>query len=292
MSRMLEALKQIQAKSPQTRPAVEPVLSGEMDSPGPQQSPEPDRPVAVCERPEEPAAEATVREPAPDVSRAKEPDRNVARLSSPLAETHKGAYSRLADNILAQLSPSRHAALLFTSAGNGEGKTAAVASLSVVLAEKLSEEIVAVDANFRSPGLANHFGIWADHGLVDVLTGNAPWDDVVRKTGLARLSVLPGGRFLTADGSPPENVNLGGLLDALRLRYRLILVDAASLLHPEVAPLGRLCDGAYLIVQLGQTPRGAARQAAGVIRRCGGHMLGCVLTGVPVERDVRRKKKT
>ncbi|MFH1265082.1 MAG: hypothetical protein ABIK89_05100 [Planctomycetota bacterium] len=87
-------------------------------------------------------------------------------------------------------------------------------------------------------------------------------------------------------------MNLGGLLDALRLRYRLILVDAASLLHPEVAPLGRLCDGAYLIVQLGQTPRGAARQAAGVIRRCGGHVLGCVLTGVPVERDVRRKKKT
>lgn len=229
---------------------------------------------------DERVTDEAVAEQRPEADDGAEPDRDVVCLLSPRAERHKEQYHSLADNILAQLPPGRPAVLLFTSVAEREGKTGMLASLSVVLAEKLSDEIVAVDANLRNPCLASHFGIWAEQGLIDVLSAGANWREVVRQTTVKRLSVLPGGR-LSDDGSLPGDVALSPVLDALRLHYRIVLVDAASLAYPEVAPLGRLCEGTYLVAELGHTPRGAARRAVRVLERCGGRVLGCVLTGEP-----------
>jgi Mrp family chromosome partitioning ATPase len=148
----------------------------------------------------------------------------------------------------------------------------------VALAEEVGEDVVVVDANLRSPALANDFGIWADGGLVEVVTGKKDWREVVRKTSAKHLCVLPGGRFAGEDGALPEDLKLASLLETLRRSHRLVLVDTASLQYPEVAPLSGLCDGTYLVVALGQTEQGVARQAARLIERCGGRVLGCVLT--------------
>lgn len=312
MSRMLKALKQIEEKSPQKRQGIKPVSPEELDRFGLRRSAEPagDEPPQAAdaveaaesvqaadpiepsqparadvspEKIDQPVAEATASEKVPEVARA-EPARQVGRLLSPPAEEHKEQYQDLAENVLARLTPVRPAVLLFTSAGEGEGKTSTLASLATVLAGKVTEKIVAVDANFRSPALAGHFGIRVDKGLVEVLTGGASWRDVVQKTSVDRLSVLPGGTFHTNDGSPPADVKLATVLDSLRAGYRLVLVDAASLAYPEVAPMSQLCEGTYLVVELGRTARGAARRAVGLIEQCGGRVLGCVLTNVPVER--------
>lgn len=320
MSRMSEALRQIQANMGPPSGGIEPVLPENVEVPVLGQPTEetvaeevPAEDVAVEEvTAEEEVAEETapeeivteevvesVREEAIVDERVAEAcagdegvaergskpadggdaSREVVSLLSPLVERDKEQYDRLADNILAQQSAGQSAVLLFTSVGDGEGKSSTLASLSVVLAERLGEEIVAVDANFRNPTLASHFGIWAERSLVDVVAGGANWREVVRPTSVKRLSVLPGGRFSTDDGSPPSDVALSPVLDALRLHYRVVLVDGASLAYPEVAPLGRLCEATYLVAELGHTPRGAARRAVRLLERCGGQVLGCVLTG-------------
>jgi len=302
MSRMLEALKEIQAKSPQTRPAIKPISPEELDSFGlgrsaelparePAQAPpstlpdKPGRQPPPRERTDEPPAKAIASEPtleAPPGSLL-EPSRPLARPLSPLDDAEKEPYRELAGRVLAQRSPGLAAAMMFTSPGDGEGKTSTLASLAVVLAETAEEEIAAVDANLRSPTLGNRLGIWADRGLVDVLTDGADWRELVRRTSVPRLSVLPAGQVPSNHGPPPTGLKLASVLDALRNRYRLVLIDAPSLAHPEVAPWSRLCDGTYLVVELGQTGRRAARQAVRLIERCGGRVLGCVLVNAPVE---------
>lgn len=311
MSRMLEALKQIEKKSSQTRQGVKPISPEELDRFGLRRSVEPvvdeplqagrtvetrepgqaDEPIEPSqparadvspEKADQPVAEATDSEKGPQVAGV-EPGREVVRLLSPPAEECKEQYQDLAENVLAQLTPVSPAVLLFTSAGDGEGKTSTVASLAAALAGKVTEKVLAVDANFRSPALAGHFGIRADAGLVEVLNGRASWREVVQETSVDRLSVLPGGRFHTNDGSLPAEVELASVLDSLRSGYRLVLVDAASLVYPEVAPMSRLCEGTYLVVELGRTPREVARQAVELIGQCGGRVLGCVLTNVPVD---------
>jgi len=283
MGHMLDALKQIQATSPPTPRGIKPLSPDELEAFGFRQPVEHRQEEDLPEKSGEPVAEVSVSEKAPEAPEAAKPDRGVARLLSPLAEEHREQYGELADNILAVLSPVRPAVLMFTSAGDGEGKTETLASLAVVLAEKVTDEIVAVDANFRAPALASHFGIWVDRGLIDVLDRGTAYREVIRKTSVQGLSVLPGGRFPGDGGRPPEDAKLAAVLDALRLRYRFVLVDTASLLYPEVAPLSTLCEGTYLVVELGRTARRAARQAVRLIEDCGGQVLGCVLTNVPVD---------
>ena len=241
---------------------------------------------AVLEQIDEPGGDVAVAEnevgPA-EVADAAGRDRGADRLIGLPAEEHLQPYRELADNVLTQLSPSRPAVLMFTSAADGEGKTATLASLAPVLAQRVEDEIVAVDANFRNPQLAGRFGIPGDRGLGDVVTGAASWRDVVRKTDVDRLSILPGGRFALHEGRAPQSGDLARVLEALLRRYRIVLLDAASLSHPEVGPMSELCEGTYLVIRLGRTGRRAAREAVRVIRRCGGRVLGCVLTGVPAD---------
>ncbi len=297
MGRMLEALKEIGATS-LARPACEPVSPDELKRFGLTRS----TLLMVSEPPQAPQAPASfptspVRQqppaPAPGpaapslavaeapLGPALEVDHRPVHALSPLAEEQKAPYRELAGRVLAERSSGGVATMLFTSADEGEAKTSTLASLAVVLAEVGDEEIVAVDANLRSPGLAQRLGVWADRGLIDVVGGGAEWRPLVRRTSVARLAVLPAGTCPSGDGSLPEDLKLGGLLEALRNDDRLVLVDAASLAYPEVAPLSRLCDGTYLVVALGRTGRRAAGQAVRLIQRGGGRLLGCVLLGPP-----------
>ncbi len=186
-------------------------------------------------------------------------------------------YSDLAREILSQLPGKRPATVLFTSPGDGEGKTTTLAPLSAAMADQMPEEILVVDANFRNPTLAGLLGIETDSGLVDVLTGVAKWQDIVRKTSVDHLSVLPGGRFPSADGTPPGGLDLAPLLTEFRRNFRLVAFDAASLSHPEVAPMSRFFDATYLVLELGDTSQHMARQAVRILDQCGGRLLGCVL---------------
>jgi len=68
-------------------------------------------------------------------------------------------------------------------------------------------------------------------------------------------------------------------IEELREGWSLVLLDMASLAHAEVAPLLGHCDGTYLVVRLGYTPRRAVTEAARVIRTVGGRLLGCVAWG-------------
>jgi len=299
MSRMLEALKQIEAKSPPRRSAIEPISPEELRSFGlgrsaklpasaPAQAPPPDqpapsdeaaprplRPAQIDEPPARPIAPQPTQEPSPGFEF--EPGRPLARPLSPLEEEQKQPFRELAQKVLAQRSPGPAGAILFTSPGDGEGTTSTLASLAVVLAETAEVEIAAVDANLQNPALGNRLGIWAGRGLVDVLAGEADWRELVRRTSVPRLSVLPAGPLPADHDCLPTESKLALVLDALRACYHLVLIDAPSLAYPEVAPWSRLCDGTYLVAQLGQTGRRAARRAVRLIDRHGGRVLGCVL---------------
>lgn len=201
-------------------------------------------------------------------------------LPEPLTVEFESHYRELAERILTQVSPSQSSALLFTSCGEGVNQTRTVAMLAAVLARRISGEVLAVDANFRRPGLGSYFGVRSDRATIDVVRGAVEWRTAVQPTAVPRLSVLPGRHGSLGDGQPAESLQFGSLLDTLRRHYRLVLLDAASLVEPESSAVVRFCEGAYLVIELGYTPRRAARQAIRLVERRGGRVLGCVLTGV------------
>ena len=297
MSNILAALKQIESRSGTIRPAARPRPSEDpIEEPAPLEKPvlnvatEAALVAPPCS--DEPTSAENLEKndfpPLEDPPSPRAATRGLSRAENEQTwaatnsiEEQDQAYRDLARNVLAHIRPSRPATLMFTSPSDAEGKTDTLLGLAPVLAELGSGQVVLLDANFRRPEMAACLGVEAKQGLVDVLQGAANWREVVQETGLAGLSLLPGGRFSTDDGLPTCLPDFAPLLDELRRHYRLVLLDTASLSHREVASLSRFCDGTYLVIELGRTFRRRARRAVRLIEDSGGYVLGCVLTGVP-----------
>ena len=283
MSRMLKALQQIEAKSPRSgRKRGQNCFSSEHAAGG----------------------TAPTLKNSSDPFFPQTPDCQLARWLSEPSRDHARAYGELADKILSQLPPAdsvghlpgptdgRGASLMFTSPCDGGGTTGMLVPLATVLAERTGDDVLLVDGNLRRPALAGCLGVEAGRGLADVLAGTASWQEVVRDTIVPRLRVLPGVELPSPDGRPSRpfggglsqtttdgRVNWGPLLEDVNSKFRLVLIDTASLAYPEVAPIAHWCHGAYLVVRLNQTPRRAVGAAVESISNCGGRVLGSVVLG-------------
>jgi Mrp family chromosome partitioning ATPase len=160
--------------------------------------------------------------------------------------------------------------------------------------------------------LGSHFGVPSDPGLADVLCGRAAWEEAIGPTEIPSLFVLPAGRTPEEKGDSPHlceapfgpfrqmgtvpffrpgDPMAGGLLPADRLeplleqwcgRFRLVLVDAPSLVWPEAASLARHFHGTYLALRLGRTRKRALRRAVQALEAAGGRLLGSILLGPTV----------
>jgi len=150
----------------------------------------------------------------------------ASRQSEEIVSVADPAYEELAAHLLARLPADRPAAVMFTSPGDGDGKTRLLRALAPVLAARADCRVLVLDADLR-------------------------------KTPMASLT---------------------SRIDGLK-RGTLALLDAPSLLYPEVAALGGRCDGIYLVVRLGHTIRRAVGEAARAIDQSGGRLLGCVAIG-------------
>jgi Mrp family chromosome partitioning ATPase len=206
-----------------------------------------------------------------------EPSITVAEDGAPLRKP----YDELAEAVLAQIAPGRPAALWFTSVEEDIGRTAMVASLAAALARRQSQGVLAVDADFR---LGSHFGVPSDPGLAGVLGGRVAWEQAIAAIGIPSLFVLPAGR--TGPGDPeadrlPWADRLAPLLEQWCSRFRLVLVDAPSLVRPEAASLARHFHGSYLALRLGRTRQRALRRALQALEAAGGRLLGSILLGPP-----------
>ena len=115
-------------------------------------------------------------------------------------------------------------------------------------------------------------------GLVDVLSGEATWPEVIRATKTGNLSVLPGRVVSPGDVNPMDDTKLADLLSELRREVRLVIFDGASVCCPGVARMSRHFDAVYLVIELHRTSRSEARQAVRIIDDFDGRLLGCVPT--------------
>lgn len=284
MSRMLDALKQIEAKRPQGAATVLEPVSGEelasfgLDRPAmPWSEAAEEKPMAT----EPPVAEEPVVLESAPVEEPVATIRIHAGSLEPAAEEavdeRDSAYGELAASILERCRTERPQALLFTSPGDREGKTSTLVPVAAVLAKRLGEEVLLIDANVRRPGVGRLLGLSPGLGLVDVLQEVVEWQDIVCKTDVPHLSVLPGSRILVEAPWPLDPLKFATLLAQCRRHYRLILLDTPSLLHPYAVPMAKHCEGAYLFIHLGHTGRRAIRQAVELLETNEVRLLGSVV---------------
>jgi capsular exopolysaccharide synthesis family protein len=197
------------------------------------------------------------------------------------------AYRTVSAAVASSATDAKAASILVSSAVAGEGKSTLVSNLAIALAQA-GQKIVIVDADFRAPVQDMIFKLDHDNaGLHGVLKESHKLAETVQATRIKNLDVLTCGRQVA---NPSELLNSKGfaeVLDRLRERYDLILIDS-----PPIAPFAdaRLLAGkagaTLLVLRVEKSKRTVACEACEGLRAVRARILGIVLSNVH-EKDGR-----
>jgi len=188
---------------------------------------------------------------------AGEVDNDLIILKSPQSFEAE-QFKILRTNLLFSESGKTPRSVMVTSAVPGEGKSFVAANLAVSVAHHVNWNVLLIDCDLRRPSIHRQFGFQNVPGLSDYLTNSAALPQLMLKTGIKNLTILPAGK-------PPDNPSellsserMAGLLEEVASRYkdRLIILDSPPpRLTAESGALARYVDGILLVVKYGSTPK-------------------------------------
>lgn len=220
------------------------------------------------------SATATVDPVIPAGPAHRAPDINLD-LSPDLEEK----YQRLRGNLLTGPNKDRLKTLLIVGSVPGEGATTTATLLASVLAAGSRSRVLLIDANLRTPSLAELFNLTGDgRGLTDLLIKDSGLDEFVRPTPHHNLFVLCGGRPLRSPAYLFAESGMDRVLSMVRESYDLAILDGAPLRDfSDSTFLAPKVDGTILVVEAEKTSSDTAEASRRQLERSGARMLGAVL---------------
>lgn len=217
----------------------------------------------------------------------------LENMKSPFAESVR----TLLANITTAHGRDRPKSMLFTSTHFGEGKTTVATCLTTLLALD-GHRVIIVDADARNPSIHRAFGVANEPGLVELLTGEATIDQVV-KSGKRKaatdeyitsgkmngvVDVIPAG---IATRNPPgmlASLKMNALLRRLAELYDYVLVDAPAMLSlSDAMVLSPRVDATIFVVQWGDTKREAVMHCMKKLLNAQGKLSGALISKVDVK---------
>lgn len=171
--------------------------------------------------------------------------------------------------------------LLVTSTQPGEGKSTTALNLAATCA-RAGERTLLLDADLRRPSLGQVFDVAPDHrGLVDVLRSELPWQRTVVRTELANLDFLPIGDPSDIPLEILGALELRQLIRSLSEHYDRVIVDGPAVLGmADCRMLGRIVDGALLVVRSGKQSMVPIQRAKTMLVQSGVNILGVVFNAM------------
>jgi capsular exopolysaccharide synthesis family protein len=197
------------------------------------------------------------------------------RPESDEAEAYRGVRAALSH----RLHGDWHRVIQVTSLEAGDGKTTLAANLAVSMAQA-GRSVVLVDANLRAPQIGRLLGIGGEIGLTTVIRGESDLDGAVQHTAIPGLSVLPCGPRPAVPADLLSSPCLGELLEQLRERFELVLVDSPDLLSASDAlVIAPKVDGVLLAVRVDKSPRPHVERTCELLNSLPAAILGAVVNG-------------
>ena len=145
------------------------------------------------------------------------------------------------------------------------------------MAQEFDHTVLLVEADIRKPSILRHLGLHAEKGLTDCVVDGLDIGDVIIKTGIGNLSVLPAG---TAVDNPVElfsSNRMADLIDEIKSRYndRYIIVDTTPLLpFAEPQYIASMIGAVVLVVREGVTTEDKLNNALEMLKNQ--NLLGVV----------------
>lgn len=167
--------------------------------------------------------------------------------------------------------------LAVTSAAPSEGKSLVAINLAVAFARS-GKRVLLVDADLRRPRLHKAFALPPGEGFSSVLIGTRELTEVVHRTPVENLHLLPCGVI------PPNPVELLGgngmkpAMDAMFAHYDLVLFDSPPVgVVSDASVIGTMVDHVLFVVRSCRTNRAHARRAVAQLHSTGADVAGSVV---------------
>jgi capsular exopolysaccharide synthesis family protein len=181
----------------------------------------------------------------------------------------------------------QHQVIAISGTSQGDGKSL----LTLTLGRSASlngERVLAIECDVRQSTFAHRLGGEPFPGLVDVLRGEAQWQDTVQLDSITKMA------FISA-GKPGPNIlslflsdKMGQLLRAVREHYDLILLDTPPIdAITEARVAASLSDATLLCVRWRSTRSKTVLHALEVLRDAHARVIGTVLTRVDPRAHLR-----
>jgi succinoglycan biosynthesis transport protein ExoP len=184
--------------------------------------------------------------------------------------------------VLSERLPSK-CVLVVTSATSGEGKTSVSTSLVGSIAAATKMATIIVDADLRSPDVAEVLGTPSTPGLAEVLLGKCTLQDAIHRMGETDTYVLPAGR---AGVNPHHLVQprlVEQLLEDLKQEFETIVIDTPPILGASESLVFAKAADTVLYCSLRDVSRARhVRHAVDRLEHAGAPVAGAVLGGMPV----------
>lgn len=190
-----------------------------------------------------------------------------------LSDQYRVIKRPLIENAMGKGASSlKHANLIMvTSAVAGEGKSFTSINLAMSIAAELDHTVMLVDADVARPSVLRVLGLEQGPGLLDLLEGKAEMADVLLRTNVDKLTILPAGTQHPRATELLASDAMRKLLDDMATRYpdRIIIFDSPPLLlTTESRVLASHMGQTVVVVHAGRTLQSDVRHALSLIESC------------------------
>jgi polysaccharide biosynthesis transport protein len=169
---------------------------------------------------------------------------------------------------------------MITSAIGGEGKTTLAAQLAARCGNAGVSTLL-IDSDFRRSALCTLLDVTEGPGLSDLLKDETTIEQVVMPVQGGVFFLLSAGTFLEDTSRVLQGPKFGQLINQLRQRYDLIIIDSPPVLPvPDALIMGRWADGAVLAARYDISRFPQVERARRQLDNAGIPILGTVINGM------------
>ncbi len=188
------------------------------------------------------------------------------------------AFRALRTSILLSRAGGGPKTVLVTSCSPGEGKTTVTTNLAVAFAQH-NKRVIILDADMRRPRVKHDMSVPNEVGLSSVLSGSCKIDEAIhRGVYLSTLDVLPSGPHPPFPAEILGSQEFEALLEQLRSRYEVVLIDSPpALLVTDAVSISLKTDAVVWVAQSGAVTRPYLDRATRLIERNGIPVIGFVV---------------
>ena len=202
--------------------------------------------------------------------------------SSPIAEQ----YRTIRTNIqFASAAGQQIKTIVVTSSGPGEGKSTTSANIAVVFA-KSGQRVLLVDADLRKPVVHKTFQLNNASGLSTALSSSGSVADVIQRTPVENLSILPSGPKPPNPSELLSSPRMDQVLAEARQLFDVVIFDMPPVVAVTDAQImSSKTDGTLLVVRENTSRKESLTKAKELLEMVQARVLGVVYNGAEHSKD-------